>query len=52
MARKVIKKQGLTFMGLGLDPKDETKLKRVLDAEDITGKQLVRRLVKAYIKDK
>ena len=49
---KTIKKPGLTFMGLGLETKDEKKLKEVLASEDITGKQLMRRLVKAYIKDK
>jgi len=52
MAKKVIKKKGLTFMSLELDPETEKKLFKVMEEEEIKGKAFVRRLIKAYLKTK
>lgn len=42
----------ITFMSLGLKPDEEKQFKAILKDEDIKGKPLVRKLVRAYIKQR
>lgn len=48
----IISMSKITFMSLGLKPDEEKQFKAILKEEDIKGKPLVRRLVRAYIKQR
>jgi hypothetical protein len=50
MARKNV--TGISFLGLELDKQEEKELKEYLKKDDFTGKQLLRKLVRGYLKTK
>ena len=48
MARKKIKKKGLTFLSLGLTKEEEQAFKKRIDLEDTDGKKVLRKLVREH----
>jgi len=49
MARK--NKKGSSFLALGLEKSEEKELKRILKSDGKSGKRLIIKLVRTYIKE-